>query len=357
MSTRKKLLLGALGFVAATTALALWQQAAPPKIEHVAHRVPQLDGCNFDLSWLSNHEVISESLDYATNPRPLRIIDLVTGKERPLPVTPLANHVGLVFDGGMYRNAPLPSPDGKWLLYEEGVHTDNGKHQTGWLLVRSDGSEQRKLSAPKTEKERYNRETFWLPDSSGWYVFWCNYRGVSGKDASYKNWLEKYNFSGKRVLSRRIDWKPERILADGRLSYKGFLDPIVLCRPDSFDPCEELPDQYEHPAASSVEDDALSDDTKSRLMILTVQNKLLPDQDFWEALLHRHFPRAHREFWLISREGKQSRCLATDEISNIPDGDCRWEVLSWSPDGKRVLLSRQNGHGGTHEVYQLELKP
>ncbi|WP_309719882.1 hypothetical protein [Armatimonas sp.] len=357
MSTRKKLILSALGFVAATTALALWQQAAPPNIKQLAHRVPQLDGCNFDLSWLSNHEVISESLERSPNPRPLRIIDLVTGKERPLPVTSLANHVGLVFDGGMYRNAPLPSPDGKWLLYEEGVHTENGKHRTGWLLVRSDGNEQRKLSAPITEKERYDRKTFWLPDSSGWYVFCCNYRGVSGRDESYKNWLEKYDFSGKRVSSQRINWEPEKILADGRFAYKGFLDTVLLCRSDSFHACDELPDQYEHPVASSVEDEALSYDTKSRFVIFTVQNKPIPEQDFWESLFNRHLPRAHREFWLISREGKQSRCLATDEVSNVPDGDSRWEVLSWSPDGKRVLLSRQAGHVGTHEVYQLELKP
>ena len=353
MSTRKKLILSALGFVAATTALALWQQAAPPNIEQVARRVPQLDGCDFDLRWLSNHEVISESLDYATNLRPLRIIDLVTGKERSLPVEPFSNSVRLVFDGGMYRNTPLPSPDGKWLLYEEGVHTDNGKHRTGWLLVRSDGSEQRKLSSPIMEKERYTRKTFWLPDSSGWYLM----VGNSADYANDENWLEKYDFSGNRVLSRRIDWEPERILADGHLSYKGFLDTILLCRPDSFDGCEELPDRYEHPVNSSINDETLSYDAKSRFVIFTVTNKPIPEQDFWEALFHHHFPRAHREFWLISREGKQSRCLATDEVSNIPDGDCRWEVLSWSPDGNRVLLSRHAGLLGTHEVYQLELKP
>lgn len=360
MKTRTKIVLAALGFVVLVTALALWQTTSP-QIEQVARRVPQLDGCDFDLHWLSNHEVISESLEYAPNPRLLRILDLVTGKERPLPITPLANHVGLVFDGGRYRSAPLPSPNGKWLLYEEGVHTEKGRHRTGWLLVRSDGSEQRKLSAPTTEKERYDRKTFWLPDSNGWYVFWCNYRGVSGctnQDKNDSNWLDRYDFSGERVSSQRIRWEPERILADGRLPYKGFLDTTLLYRPDSFDTCEELPDQYQRPVASSViEEDALSDDTKSRLMILTVQNKQLPDQDFWEALLHHHFPRAHRELWLVSREGKRSRCLATDEISTIPDGDPRWRVLSWSPDSKRVLLSRQAGLLGAHEVYQLELKP
>ena len=58
MGTRKKLLLGALGFVAATTTtLALWQATPPPKIERVARRLPILDNCNEELYWLSNHEV------------------------------------------------------------------------------------------------------------------------------------------------------------------------------------------------------------------------------------------------------------------------------------------------------------
>nr|WP_309689438.1 hypothetical protein [Armatimonas sp.] len=354
MGTRKKLLLGALGFVAATTTLALWQ--AVPKIERVARRLPMLDSCDEELYWLSNHEVIVGSTRH-TAPTYIvpRIVDLTTGKERPLPIMPkLTKTGGQVFDDP-YRNGPLPSPDGKWLLHEEGITNHEGDRRTGWLLVRSDGSEKRRLPAPTTEKERYDRKTFWLPDSSGWYVFWCNYRGVSGADASYQKWLDRHDLSGKRVSSRRIRYEPEKILSDGHLAYKGFLDAIVLCRPDSFDACEALPDQYQYPSASSVTDEVLSYDTKNRFMILTMQNKQISDQNFWEALFHHSLPRAHREFWLVSRDGKKSRCLATDDVSNIPDGDSFSRILSWSPDGKRVLLSSQRGHSMESRVYLLEL--
>ncbi|WP_394796709.1 hypothetical protein [Armatimonas sp.] len=356
MGTRKKLLLGALGFVATTTTLALWQTA--PKIERVARRLPMLDTYDGELHWLSNHEVIAGNTHTAPTYIVPRIVDLTTGTERPLPVAPHPHSVGLVLEGSTYRDTPIPSPDGKWLLYEEGGYYESGysHRRTGWLLVRSDGSEQRKLTAPTTEKDREDRKTFWLPDSSGWYVFWCNYRGVSGTDASYQKWLDRHDLSGKRVSSRRIRYEPEKILSDGHLAYKGFLDAIVLCRPDSFDACEALPDQYQYPpSASSVTDEALSYDTKSRFMIFTVKNKPIPEQDFWEALFHHSLPRAHREFWLVSRDGKKSRCLATDDVSNIPDGDSNWRILSWSPDGKRVLLSRGSGHSINTEVYSLEL--
>jgi hypothetical protein len=354
MNTRKKLLLSALGFVAATTALALWQQAAPPKIEQVAHRIPALENCAQEIHWLSSDELLfeREGTTHHSPPEHAQILNLKTGQLRSLPVPPNLRSYGFTLTREQpYRENPLPSPDGKWLLYEEGVYAEGPNRRTGWLLVRSDGSEQRKLSVPITEKERYTRKTFWLPDSSGWYLM----VGSSADYANDENWLEKYDFSGKRVSSRRIDWKPERILADGRLSYKGFLDAILLCNPDSFGACEELPDRYEHPVNSSINDETLSYDAKSRFVIFTVTNKPIPEQDFWEALFHRHFPRAHREFWLISREGKQSRCLATDDVSNIPDGDHSWEVLSWSPDGKRVLLSRQRGLLGAHEVYAIDL--
>ncbi len=355
MGTRKKLLLGALGFVAATTTLALWQAA--PKIERVARRLPMLDTYDGELHWLSNHEVIAGNTHTAPTYIVPRIVDLTTGTERPLPVAPHPHSAGLVLEGSTYRDTPVPSPDGKWLLYEEGSYYESGyRHRrTGWLLVRSDGSEQRKLTAPTTEKAREDRKTFWLPDSSGWYVFWCNYRGVSGADASYQKWLDRHDLSGKRVSSRRIRYEPEKILSDGHLAYKGFLDAIVLCRPDSFDACEALPDQYQYPSASSVTDEALSYDTKNRFMILTMQNKQISDQNFWEALFHHSLPRAHREFWLVSRDGKKSRCLATDDVSNIPDGDSFSRILSWSPDGKRVLLSSQRGHSMESRVYLLEL--
>ena len=356
MGTRKKLLLGALGFVATTTTLALWQTA--PKIERDARRLPILDSCDGEIHWLSNHEVIVGTTRH-TAPTYIvpRIVDLTTGTERPLPVAPHPHSVGLVLEGSTYRDTPIPSPDGKWLLYEEGGYYESGysHRRTGWLLVRSDGSEQRKLSAPTTEKDRVDRKTFWLPDSSGWYVFWCNYRGVGSLGASDKNWLDRYDFAGKKLSTQRITWSPEKILADGHLAYKGFLDAIVLCRPDSFDVCEALPDQYQYPSASSVTDEALSYDTKNRFMILTMQNKQISDQNFWEALFHHSLPRAHREFWLVSRDGKKSRCLATDDVSNIPDGDSFSRILSWSPDGKRVLLSSQRGHSMESRVYLLEL--
>ncbi|WP_395088837.1 hypothetical protein [Armatimonas sp.] len=356
MGTRKKLLLGALGFVAATTMLALWQAAPLPKIERIARRVPRLDNCDEELYWLSNHEVIVGSTRH-TAPTHIvpRIVDLATNQERPLPVVPEPTKIGgLVFDSP-YRNGPIPSPDGKWLLYEEGITNHEGDRRTGWLLVRSDGSEKRRLSAPTTEKDREDRKTFWFPDSSGWYVFWCNYRGVAGSDASYKNWLDRHDLSGKRVSSQRIKVNPKGVQADGRLVHRGFLDAIVLCHPDSFDACEALPDQYESPLASSVTDEALSYDTKSRFMIFTVKNKPIPYQDFWVALFNHNFSEKHREFWLVSREGKQSRCLATDDVSNIPDGDPTWRILSWSPDGKRVLLVRWAGALGSRRVYSLEL--
>ena len=72
MGTRKKLLLGALGFVAATTTLALWQAA--PKIERVARRLPMLDSCDEELYWLSNHEVIVGSTRHTMNSKDSRTI-------------------------------------------------------------------------------------------------------------------------------------------------------------------------------------------------------------------------------------------------------------------------------------------
>ncbi len=356
MGTRRKLMVGALGFVAATTTLALWQAAPPPKIERVARRLPMLDSCDGEIHWLSNHEVIVGSTRH-TAPTLPRIVDVTTGRERPLPIVPKLTKTGdQVFDDP-YRNGPLPSPDGKWLLYEEGITNHEGDRRTGWLLVRSDGSEKRRLPAPTTEKDRVDRKTFWLPDSSGWYVFWCNYRGGPGSDMGYNNWLDKHDFSGKRVWSRQITEEPKGVQADGRLLLPGG-SWDVLCRPDFMESCEVasssmlLPNEVR---GASLETEALSYDTKNSFMIFTVKNKPIPDQDFWAVLFNHNFSEAHREFWLVSRDGKQSRCLATDDVSNIPDGGPFWGILSWSPDGKRVLLYGQGGLSMESRVYLLEL--
>jgi hypothetical protein len=359
MGTRKKLLLGALGFVATTTTLALWQTAPPPKIERLARRVPLLDNCDEEIHWLSNHEVISGITRHTSHTGIVpRIVDVTTGREHPLPVVPkLTMTGGLVFDDP-YRNSPLSSPDGKWLLYEEGITNHEGNRRTGWLLVRSDGSEKRRLSAPTTEKVRYDRKTFWLPDSSGWYVFWCNYQGVRGctnANPHDSNWLDRYDFSGKRVSSQRIKQEPEALRADGRFLCGGWMGAI-LCKLPSTDSCEDASVRWTHDQKETrTEAEALSYDSQNCFLILKVQNKKLPEQDFWEALFHYTPPRAHREFWLVSRDGKRSRCLATDDVSNIPDGDPNWRILSWSPDGKRILLSRSPGMSLSSEVYQLDL--
>ena len=99
----------------------------------------------------------------------------------------------------------------------------------------------------------------------------------------------------------------------------------------------------------------LSASGQNLLVILHVDNLTFPEQETIEFLFHHRWPRAQREFWLVSRDGKKSRCLATDDVSNIPDGDSFWRILSWSPDGKRVLLSCQGGLSMESRVYLLEL--
>ncbi len=355
MSTRKKLLLSALGFVAATTALALWQQAAPPNIEQVAHRIHALENCAKEIYWLSSDELLFEKngvmIVMHSPPEHAQILNLKTGQLRSLPVSPNPRSYGFTFtDEQPYRENPLPSPDGKWLLYEEGIYAEGPNRRTGWLLVRSDGSEQRKLSAPITEKEHYGEKTFWLPDSKGWYVQ-SRYQPPHGREQYL---LERYDLFGKKLYQQRIARIPDSITADGLLVCGTFMDDPLLCRPDAYDTCERLLDRFEYPELSKTESELWSYDNKQHLLVLRVKNKQLPDQDFWAVLFNHQFPEEHREFWLVSQDGEQSRCLATDKVSNIPDGDHPWEVLSWSLDGKRVLLSQQSGHSMTRQVYAID---
>lgn len=331
MGTRRKLLLAALGFVAASTALALWQNGVP-SIDQRARRLYLLDNCLEPLSWLSSEEVIYSKRE----DRAARIYNLRTGRTRALPVEVRLPSPELAFDHPQpYRDNPIPSPDGKWLLYDEGELEDGkGKRRTGWLLVSTDGSEKRRLhNAPPGSY--YVHRTLWLPDSSGWYV--CEENSPTDNTMV----LNRYDLSGKKLKTQQTSWMPDASLAKGRLAWGQSQHTVFSCDPTQFDSCQELPDRFVYPENSSLEAGMLSFDAQQRFLVVRVENKKLPAQDFWGALFNHHFPQSHDEFWLASQEGTRRRCLATAEVPdvpNVPGGSSRWELLAWSRDSKRVVL-------------------
>ncbi|WP_309719880.1 hypothetical protein [Armatimonas sp.] len=97
-----------------------------------------------------------------------------------------------------------------------------------------------------------------------------------------------------------------------------------------------------------------SDDGQQTLVVLRTKNQALPEPETWAVLLGDAWPKERHEFWLLSSTGDKPYCLATATLSNIPDGNPSWQVLTWSPDSQWVyLLKRTPGHA--QAIYALPL--
>lgn len=71
-------------------------------------------------------------------------------------------------DLGVFRSSPSPSPDGRWLLYQE---TQGYKHNSRFRLVPRAGGPSRYVPASKDFLSKSFWAWCWLPDSQGWIAF------------------------------------------------------------------------------------------------------------------------------------------------------------------------------------------
>lgn len=137
---------------------------------HSAVRVPQLDGNNRIFGWIGQDQlVVSSAPGCIPTDYPFYWVDLRTGSSKLLTTEP-TNDFGNRYDGH-----PYPSPDGKWLLSQQVLFTQQAtpKELSRWRLERSDGSGSVFLPQNKAfvSTEITVGIPAWLPDSRGWIVY------------------------------------------------------------------------------------------------------------------------------------------------------------------------------------------
>ncbi|WP_309722635.1 hypothetical protein [Armatimonas sp.] len=178
-------ILGLAGFVGYSCRPSQKPLAPSPLVQ----RIPELDNqvASERGVWLGNDKVLTGPWDddpligHGTfNCTATDIFDLRTHTHQPLPHLP-----PLKGKQDSYHSNPVPSPDGKWLLYEE---------PRRWWLVRPDGSGARWIPFP-TDVD-YFASYSWLADSSGWVGMGST---QDEKRVTYRFWLDSASHSPIRL--------------------------------------------------------------------------------------------------------------------------------------------------------------
>lgn len=338
MRTKTKLLVAALGFVTAVTGVAV-RLAAPPRLENAGQKLP----FSFPFGWLGSEEVLSDQ----------GIYNLRTQKLRPLPLDITLHAVGGMGSvkpakslslPATFRETPLPSPDGKWLLYPETVMDVKGLTHKSYALVHPDGSELRRI--PVTNNS-WQSAPLWLPDSSGWLV-WNNFTAAQ---PSANITLYSVLPNAPKAQVSYLSW-PIQIQTDGRFLFRSlsYTDSFRLCERDSARPCESVVVQ-DKLLTGQLQRSVVSPDSKTVLISRSVPPQL-PEQGTWEVLLKRKLPVAFNELWLVARDGSWRRCLVREPVRE----QTYWYPnpgfsMSFSPDSKKALVS----HYATSGTFVLSL--
>ncbi len=170
-------LLGLAGFVAYSRRPSPKPLAPSP----LGQRIPELDNqvASERGVWLGNDKVLTGVGDdpligrRTFNCTETNIFDLRTRTHQPLPHLP-----PLKGKQDSYGSNPVPSPDGKWLLYAD-------PSSCHWWLVHPDGSGARWIPFP-TDVD-YFASYSWLADSSGWVGMGST---QDEKRVTYRFWLD-----------------------------------------------------------------------------------------------------------------------------------------------------------------------
>lgn len=335
MRTKTKLLVAALGFVTAVTGVTI-RVASPPRLESAGQKLPSLS----HFSWLGSAEVVSAQ----------GIYNLQTRQLRPLPLEISPYGMGSVRPAkGLsppetFREQPLPSPNGKWLLYPETFMDARRLPHKSFALVHPDGSGLRRI--PVTNNGLQSAP-LWLPDSSGWLV-WRDFTKASpGHNTQLYSVLPK----PPEPQTSYVSW-PIQIQDDGRFLFYCYSgkESLQLCERDRTRPCENVVVQ-DKLLTGLLHHFVMSPDSKTILISRAVPQQL-PEQGTWEVLLKHKLPIAFNELWLVARDGSSRRCLVREPLTeeNAASSSMGFEMF-FSPDSKKALVT----HNGFPNLFVLSL--
>lgn len=350
MRTKAKLTLAALGFVAATTGLALWQ-SAPPRLEAVARRLPFAQPQMDMVDWLSSQEIL---IMYGDE---LRILSLEQNTWRTFTFRTV-RHSPHSSNAIYYWLTCTVSPDGRWLLFDEVVEERQNSTRRNLCLIHPDGTGLRRFAFPD---DISGIKPLWLPESQGWMVIatylkkdWYRYKNEEkseGRGRTFYSLDEKIPPREEPESKLHPLLEPEAIQADGRLLFreKEDLTALSLCDQNQPDHCEPL--RYTLPPRgekSKVTQVLVSRDSQTVLVSLLVEAPAIPERETWELLLKRKLTVGYEKIWVLSTQGKRPRCLVREPLT--AGDNSAFFIESLSPDGKQTLVQGRRG-----EYYLLSL--
>lgn len=335
MRTKAKLILGALGFVAATTGLVIWQ-FMPTRLEVAAHRVPF--GATFFSTyvWLSPKEVVTSCREEDNS---LCLLNLERGTTRPIPYPLFCIDTETI----------SASPDGKWLAFVEQIEQGRAKPvQRSLVLMHPDSTGLRRVALPQGSPFGL----FWQPDSRGVILYW-----ESEKRPEYGRTFYALDEKIPPREERTRDFYafrtsvPVTIQADGRFLVDRDQQPLTvsLCDSKQTDRCEKL--SFALSAGreqAEIETFLVSHDSQRAVVSLRVEAAKIPERETWEELLHRKLPVAYNELWVLSAKGEKPRCLVREATTS--ERASAFFLNALSPDGKHALV-----HGSQNDYFVLSL--
>ncbi|MCX6368894.1 MAG: hypothetical protein NTX57_19610 [Armatimonadetes bacterium] len=345
MRTKAKLILGALGFVAATTGLVIWQ-SMPPRLEAVARRVPF--GATFFsfVAWLSPKEVVISCHESES----LCLLDLERGTTHPIPFT---HSEGFVQHATRVRfideSTVSASPDGKWLAFVEQIEQGRAKPvQRSLVLMHPDSTGLRRV-APLEDKS--GLRLLWQPNSQGFLFYWESDRRPKYGRTFYA--LDE-NVPPREEWTRDYDGfrdSPPTIQADGRLLVVRNQNQLTVALCDQNQPEHRESLVFARPAGrekAQVETFLVSHDSQWAVVSLRVEAAKIPERETWEELLQRKLPVAYNELWVLSAKGEKPRCLVREATTS--ERASAFFLNALSPDGKHALV-----HGSQNDYFVLPL--
>ncbi|WP_309713458.1 hypothetical protein [Armatimonas sp.] len=347
MRTKAKLILGALGFVAATTGLVIWQ-STPPRLETIARRLPFTDLGHLSPCWISPHELVTVVGD-GDNEYQLQVLNLTTGTQRTILATKTQSTLFLLWPIRLLTDA---SPDGRWLLLSDSTKKSKkirkGQRwvQHDWLLLHPDGTGARHFSAP----ESLSAGPFWLPDSRGFTTYEM---GIEKKREERTIFSEQVTyFTDGRVPTRtRLARYPDFqnfafqvvVQPDGSIFQQDLEDSLLFFRIDRNQPEARTPYRFALPTgreSAEIQQTALTRDGQTLVATLRVQASAIPERETWEVLLKRKLTIAYDELWILPSGSQKAKLLLRQPVTS--ERNSSFSLVSVTPDSKYALLQGEN---------------
>ncbi len=347
MRTKAKLILGALGFVAATTGLVIWQ-SMPPRLETIAHRLPFTDLGHMSPWWISAHELlifVGENVDEYQ----LHVLNLMTGARRAIPGTRTQST-----PSQSQQLYPLTgaSPDGRWLLLSDSIENNKKIRQTlrrseviryDWLLLHPDGTSVRRFPAPKS----LYAGPFWLPDSRGFTTYESKNKGSKALFCEQVTYFTDGRVPMRTRLARYPDFQNFELQVvvqpDGSIFQRDMADSLLFFRIDRDQPSVRIPYRFVLPMgreSAEVQQRALTRDGQTLVASLRVQASAIPERETWEVLLKRKLTVAYDELWILPSGSQKAKLLLRQPVTS--ERNSSFSLVSVTPDSKYALLQAEN---------------